>query len=183
MTLRNWGATPDEIASSMPGDDLCPEATLVATRAITLKAPPEQVFPWLRQMGFRRAGWYSYDLLDNLGRRSARRIHPEWQGLTAGDHVPGGPIDFVAAVVDLPHSLVLALGGRDEPRRITFTLAYDLRPAGAGTRLVTRVRARLAFPAGRQLERLVLGPGDGIMVHRQLLNLARRVDGEVTKPD
>jgi hypothetical protein len=184
MILRNWGATPDEIDSPMPGDDLCPNATLIATRSILLKAPPVAVFPWLRQMGFGRAGWYSHDLLDNLGRRSARRIHPEWQSVATGDLIPAGPTSFVAAFVEEPSCFVLAtpdVGAAS--RRVHFTLAYDLRPIPEGTRLVTRVRARLAFPTGRLLERLVLGPGDGIMVRRQLLTLARRVDGEVTKPD
>ena len=58
-------------------------------------------------MGFGRAGWYSYDWLDNLGRRSATRIHPEWQDVGAGDPIPAGPIDFVAAVVERPTAFVL----------------------------------------------------------------------------
>jgi len=59
------------------GDDLVGDARLVTTRAITIAAPPESVFPWLRQMGFGRGGWYSYDWIDNLGRRSARSTLPE----------------------------------------------------------------------------------------------------------
>ena len=176
MMLRNWGATPDEIASALPGDDLCPDARIVATRSISLASPPEQVFPWLRQMGFGRAGWYSYDLLDNLGRRSARSIVDEWQRVSAGDMVPGGPVEFEAAIVDPPRSFVLRLAARGRVgRRIDFTLAYDLRPTEDGTRLVTRARARIDVPGGVLLERLILEPGDGIMVRKQLLGLARRV--------
>lgn len=175
MILDRWGATDDEVTGPMPGDELCRDARLVATRAITIAAPPYEVFPWLRQMGFGRAGWYSWDLLDNLGRRSARRIHPEWQMLSSGDPVPGGPVDFEAVVVDPPHTLILRLGpSPGKPRRICFTLAYDLRQDPAGTRLVTRVRARLEVPGGRLVERAVLGPGDGIMLRRQLVNLSRR---------
>ena len=174
--LRNWGSTPDEIASALPGDELCPNARIVATRSISLGSPPEQVFPWLRQMGFGRAGWYSYDLLDNLGRRSARRVVDEWQHVSAGDSIPGGPVEFDATIVDPPHSFVLRLAARGRlGRRIAFTLAYDLRPAGSGTRLVTRARARIDLPGGVLLERLILEPGDGIMVRKQLLGLARRV--------
>ena len=171
MILEHWGATGDEISGAMPGDDLVPGATMIATRSITLDAPPEQVFPWLRQMGFGRAGWYSHDLIDNLGRRSARRIHPEWQDVQAGDPVPGGPLGFTAAIVDPPTAFVLTLINA----RIGFTLAYDLRPDRRGTRLVTRVRARIDAPGGRMLERFGLGPGDGIMLRRQLLGLAERV--------
>ena len=88
MIFQYWGATEGEIESSVIGDDLCSDATLVATRSITIAAPPEKVFPWIRQMGFGRAGWYSYDWLDNLGRKSATTIHDEWQTVESGDKIP-----------------------------------------------------------------------------------------------
>ena len=183
MLLRNWGSTADEIASALPGDELCPDARMVATRSISLASPPEHVFPWLRQMGFGRAGWYSYDLLDNLGRRSATRIVDEWQHVSAGDVVPGGPVEFEAAIVEPPHSFVLRLAARGRiGRRIHFTLAYHLRPVDGGTRLVTRARAKVDLPGGVLLERLLLEPGDGIMVRKQLLGLARRV-GPTRQPE
>ena len=172
---HHWGATVEEIDGAVVGDDICPDARLVATRCITIAAPPGEVFPWIRQMGFGRAGWYSWDLLDNLGRRSASEIHPEWQNVATGDSVPGGPIDFTAAIVDPPRSFVLMVGSRDDAtRRLSFTLAYDLRDHPSGTRLVTRVRARIDVPGGRLLESCVLGPSDGFMLRRQLRQLARR---------
>ena len=79
MLFETWGANDDEVRGAVVGDDLVPSARLTATRAITIDAPPSAVFPWLRQMGFGRAGWYSYDWIDNLGRRSAEVILPEWQ--------------------------------------------------------------------------------------------------------
>lgn len=176
MLFENWGATRDEITGSVVGDELCSDARVVATRCITLPAPPQQVFPWLRQMGFRRAGWYSYDWLDNLGRRSATKIHPEWQNVVAGSRVPAGPVSFDAAIVDPPRAFVLRVGNGDTmKRRVQFVLAYELRDVPNGTRLVTRVRIRVNLPGGRLIERFVLGPGDGVMVRKQLLNLARRV--------
>ncbi|MDR2113832.1 MAG: hypothetical protein LBO75_00975, partial [Bifidobacteriaceae bacterium] len=60
---RTWGATPEEHASALPGDELIPNPTFVSTRAITFNVPPEKVWPWLVQMGMGRAGWYSYDRL------------------------------------------------------------------------------------------------------------------------
>jgi hypothetical protein len=180
MLLQNWGSSPDEIAGPVVGDDLCPDARVIATRSITLAAPPADVYPWLRQMGFRRAGWYSYDWLDNLGRRSATRINPEWQDVATGSRVPAGPMSFEAAIVEPPRAFVLRVGsGESAKSRIQFVLAYELREVPEGTRLVTRVRIRIDAPGGRLLERLVLGPGDGVMVRRQLLNLARRVDRRV----
>lgn len=175
MFLEHWGATRDEITGAVVGDDLCPDARVIATRCISLASPPSEVFPWLRQMGFRRAGWYSYDWLDNLGRRSATTIHPEWQDVVTGSRVPAGPMSFEAAIVEPPQAFVLRVGSGDEPsRRLRFVLAFELRPDGKGTRLVSRVRIRVNLPGGRLVEKFVLGPGDGIMVRKQLLNLKRR---------
>jgi hypothetical protein len=87
-----WGVDPSETERPLPGDDLVPVAAAVDTRGITIEAPPSAVWPWLVQMGYGRAGWYSYDRLDMRG-RSADRIHPEWQGLAVGDVMatdPGG---------------------------------------------------------------------------------------------
>lgn len=127
-------------------------------------------------MGSGRAGWYSYDWLDNLGRKSAVSIHPEWQDVHSGSVVPGGPIEFEAAIVDAPHSFVLLVAPKKRmAKRICFTLAYELRHHPEGTRLVTRMRARINVPGGALLERFVLAPGDGVMVRKQLLNIARRI--------
>ena len=174
MIFQFWGAPPEEIQSPVVGDDLCPNATLIATRSITISAPPQEVFPWIRQMGFGRAGWYSYDWLDNLGRKSATTIHDEWQTVEAGDKVPSGPISFTAAIVEAPRHFVLEIKslGKKSPK-LHFTLAYELRDDPQGTRLVTRMRSHANFPLGSLFEKLVLGPGDGFMLRRQLLTIRK----------
>lgn len=174
MILQNWGSTPDEIDQPVVGDHLCARASLVATRSITIRSTPQRVFPWIRQMGLGRAGWYSYDWLDNFGRKSATAIHPEWQVVTSGDRIPAGPISFTAAIVDEPRHFVLEIRsvGKKNPR-LHFTLAYELRDDPLGTRLVTRMRSRIDLPFGRLFEKMILGPGDGIMVRKQLLTIAR----------
>ena len=99
---RTWGATPAEAAASMPGDDLLPQAQYVCTRAIDIDVPPAAVWPWLVQVGYRRAGWYAGDLLDNFARPSVRRIVPELQDLRIGQWlsmVPW-PSERTAFVVD-----------------------------------------------------------------------------------
>ena len=88
--IFSWGATGEEASRPMPGDDRCPRPQLNATRAVTIAARPEDVWPWLVQWGWNRAGFYSYDLLDNLGRPSARQILPQFQHLAVGDWVPMG---------------------------------------------------------------------------------------------
>ena len=86
-----WGATPQEVLRPLPGDELVERPTFNATRAITIHASPEQIWPWLVQVGVKRAGWYSYDFLDNFMRPSADRIIPELQHTAVGDLVPMGP--------------------------------------------------------------------------------------------
>jgi hypothetical protein len=86
-----WGATPEEATGSMPGDDVVPAPTFNATRAVTVHAPGEAIWPWIVQIGFGRAGWYAYDVVDNLGRRSSDRVIPELQHIAVGDLVPMGP--------------------------------------------------------------------------------------------
>jgi hypothetical protein len=87
---KTWGVDPDEQDKPLPGDDIVPDAEAVLTRGIDIAAPPEQVWPWLVQMGYGRAGWYSYDQLD-MNKPSADRIIPELQSLALGDIVPTHP--------------------------------------------------------------------------------------------
>lgn len=165
----------------MPGDELFgstrgrPVAS--GTRSITIAAPPNTVFNFLAQMGFGKAGWYSYDWLDNLGRTSARHVRPEWLVTASGDAVPAGPIDFVAAVVDRPTAFVLQL-----PRRVLgghgldFSLGFMISEVNAGaTRLASRVRIACSGPLGAAAEWGLLA-GDGVMVRRQLLGVRERCE-------
>jgi proline iminopeptidase len=85
--LMRWGATDEEVTGPYPGAGLVPDGKRGPTMAVTIDAPPDQVWPWLAQMGGDRGGWYSWDRLDNAGRPSAPRVHPEWQDLAVGDHV------------------------------------------------------------------------------------------------
>jgi hypothetical protein len=85
-------------------------------------------------------------------------------------------MSFTAAIVTSPHAFVLEVkNGKKIKPRLHFTLAYELRPTPEGTRLVTRMRSRINVPGGRIIEQLILGPGDGIMLRRQLLTLASRI--------
>src|SRR3974390_2072280 len=95
--VMRWGASEEEVAEPYPGAELVPDGERAATMAVTIDAPPDQVWPWLVQMGWDRGGWYSWDRLDNAGRPSAQEVHPEWQDLALGDYVkawsPGRPMD------------------------------------------------------------------------------------------
>ena len=138
---RHWGATPAEVAGSLPGDSLQPRAKFRATRAITIDAPPDSVWPWLVQVGGGRAGWYSNDLLDNLGRPSATTVVPDLQHLEVGQWVPMSPSGTSSDRNSLRvHSFQVnqwMLWTKPDS-----TWAWSLTPTDdGGTRLVTRIHA------------------------------------------
>ena len=83
-----WGATADEVHGGMPGDEVVPRAQFAATRAVTVGAPPDRVWPWIAQLGYGRAGFYTYDLIDNGSQPSAERILEEYQNPAVGDLMP-----------------------------------------------------------------------------------------------
>jgi len=89
--LLRWGASDAEVDETFPGAGLIPGGTRTATMAVTIDAPPSRVWPWLAQMGCNRAGWYSWDHLDNGGSTSAHEIRPEWQQIAVGDRLASSP--------------------------------------------------------------------------------------------
>jgi hypothetical protein len=112
--FSRWGSTPQELARPMPGDALLPNPTDVTTQTITVNAPPENIWPWLMQMGYQRGGLYSYDWLDRLfgflDRPSATRILPEFQQLAVGDKIPwdGRGTELTVEVLQPPRALTLS---------------------------------------------------------------------------
>jgi len=104
---RTWGIRPADSALPLPGDELIETAAASDTRGITIAAPAGAVWPWLVQMGYGRAGWYSYDRLDMKG-SSAGSILPEHQALAVGDIVPTDPSGgFEVKVLEPGYALVL----------------------------------------------------------------------------
>ena len=173
-----WGATPEEAAMPLPGDAQLPTAQFVATRAITVDAPPEAVWPWIVQVGSGRAGWYSNDLLDNLGRPSATAIVPGLQSLEVGQWVPlspfGPPSERTAFTVDS-----FAAGEWLLWTKPDSTWAWNLTPTrGGGTRLVNRVRAHRDWghPLGAALGMVLMEFGDFAMMRRMLLGIKERAE-------
>jgi hypothetical protein len=168
-----WGATSEEVERRLPGDELVPKPMFDATRAITIDAKPDQVWPWLVQVGVTRAGWYSYDLLDNLGRPSAQRVVPELQHLAPGDVVPMSPdghqgIDVL--LMEAPRSMVWS-----SPGETSWTWQLDPLADGS-TRLITRIRSRMR-PNPRSIAfYAVVEIADIWMIRRMLLNLKERAE-------
>lgn len=142
-----WGATAAEADGGLPGDDVLSIADLQSTRAITIEAPADAVWPWLAQMGQGRGGLYSYDFLENLAGldiHSADRIHPEWQDIEAGDRLhlaPAASADLEVGLVDQGNALVLRVPPGSPPGPFDFSWAFVLQPQSVGTtRLLVRER-------------------------------------------
>jgi len=112
--LLRWGATDQEFDGPLPGDEFVANADLTATRAITIRASAERVWPWIAQLGQGRGGFYSYDFLENLigaDIHSADRIVPELQEIEVGDEVLLGPeFGYDVALLEQGRSLVLRGG-------------------------------------------------------------------------
>ncbi len=164
----------------LAGDDLLADARAQLTHAVTIDAPPRNVWPWLVQMGCQRAGWYSWDVLDNAGKRSADRIIPELQHVAPGDIFPwspGKPEGFDVARVEPEHALVLHSAGP----KWEGTWAFVLLPLpGDRTRLVTRYRA--AYPASLDMAvRLpVMRAMHAIMETKQLRTIKHHAEHVIT---
>jgi hypothetical protein len=154
-----WGARPPERTVPLPCDALRPHACIQADRAISIAAPPSIVFAWLCQL---RAAPYSYDILDNLGRRSPRGRDPELVRLEVGQRFMSM---FALQSFAVDEQITLLAKG--------VAVTYAVRPEGAGSRLHVRV----LFGGPKLLARL-LALGDLVMMRKQLITLKSLAERE-----
>ena len=169
--LTSIAASPDEVGGERPGDDIVVFPDAVMDRALTLAAPSEQVWPWLVQLGKRRAGWYlprSVERFIPQPRRAARNIDQRWQELVVGDVIPdygGRDASFEVAAIEAPRSLVyISTRGR-----VNISWSLTLTSVGSGSRLHLRLRLGpvrrpwLANSAGDLLDAVtILGMAAGL---------------------
>jgi hypothetical protein len=159
MPGLTWGARPSERTAPLPCDGLCPRPGAQADRAISIDAPPPIVFSWLCQL---RVAPYSYDILDNLGRRSPRERNPELVRLEVGQRFM--TVFALRSFLDGQHITLRSKG---------VAVTYTVRREGAGSRL----HARVLFAGPRPLAHL-LALGDVVMMRKQLLTLKSLAERE-----
>jgi hypothetical protein len=179
---RSVRADDSERMRPLPGDELIPEPLGTLTHGITIGRPPQAVWPWLVQMGAgSRAGWYSYDILDNGRQPSATRVVPGLQDITIGTvfpALPGMTDGFVVLAFDPCRSLLLGWTGPDGKPLVTWVFVL-LDRGGRATRLIARARGSQAYrfhglPSwlSKPMIRLV----HFVMQRKQLLGILRRVE-------
>jgi hypothetical protein len=191
-----WGATEEEIARRWIGDDLVPAPKWMWHHAITIDAPASEVWPWVAQIGQDKAGFYSYEALENAAGcrlHNADRVHPEWQELRAGDalrlhpEMPPMPIRevvpgraFVAGPrVDLDTSAEVPRGAPLPERHVAVSWAFVVEPIDAGRcRLTSRYRVSYGEDLGTRarLGPTFVEPIGSTMDRRMLEGIAERVE-------
>ncbi len=190
--MLDWGSTPEERKAALPGDEVIEPVMTHRTRAVTIDAPPEAVWPWLAQIGDHRAGFYSYDWVERFlfagtvhyveGTHSATTVHPELQSPRVGDRIDTGSIGSLhvgnpVTVLEANHALVIG------------SWAFVLeRLEGGRTRLLVRERDmgwfRMAAPrrsgvlraAGAAVDYIVGEPLHFAMVRKMMLGLKSRAE-------
>ncbi|MBN1875269.1 MAG: hypothetical protein JXA33_13660 [Anaerolineae bacterium] len=182
--FHSWGATEVEVARSYPGDDILPVPVLFWTHTVTVDAPPEQVWPWIAQLGDRRGAFYSYTFIENLiaGEKlyvNADRILPEYQNPQPG--TPLIDVMFVVRAVEPGHWM---LGeGTEALGDIGWTWLWWVEPFGDGqSRFI--VRGRIQAPAEMDSGRFIwlLDAGSFVMGRRMMEGLALRAEGRAEPP-
>ena len=187
VTLRSTGATRWERTRALPGDDVVPDAGGSWTMATTIDAPPPAVWRWLVQIGSDRAGFYSFDRLDNAGRPSVEEIRPEWQALALGDRLastPSGRTWFVVSEIEPERALVLRASIDAKERRsydpaegrprffVDSSWSFVLEPLASRTRLLVRTKsAARPVVLARLANVLFFDPAHWIMQTRQLIRI------------
>jgi hypothetical protein len=147
--MDRWGATEAEIQAVFPGDELVPAPASIVNRSINIQASPEQIYPWLLQIGADKGGWYSYDWLETLANcpnTNAEYIHPEWQNLQVGDSVlmcPGdfAPPPYIVAQLHPNHAIVM--GHKEDGEWVDLYQFVLAQKADGSSRLTLRTRTMM----------------------------------------
>ena len=168
-----WGATEAEARASLPGDELLPDPDGESTRAISIDVPPEDVWPWIAQIGPEpRGGVYTYDWIENLlglNIHSTDRILEEFQNPQVGDEIGLGSNKMVLELVDRPHTLAWRSADGN------WLWSFNFVATPGGSRLISRNRFKLPRLADR-IGMIPMEPGSLVMERKMLLGVKQRAE-------
>ena len=170
-----WGATDLEVLRSLPGDDVAHAPDFDATRAVTINTPARDIWPWLVQIGYDRAGWYSYDCIDNLCRPSAEKILPKFQDIAIGNKVPVSPWVNMRVRDFEPDQWILWESARGDGTWLWYLEPVDEKR----TRLISRMRFTYHWESPFILVELASDVGDIFMLRKCMLGIKRRAESGV----
>jgi len=196
--ISRWNASEDEVLNQQAGDEIIRNPFLRTTRSVLVRAPADQVWPWIVQIGYGRGGFYSYDPLERAagleGLHSADHVVPELQNLKVGDQVPISPVSPMRVEVLQPNrALVLhmlmnpfsatPLDNVHNPPQpwMDWTWAFLIHPLNDyACRLVSRVRAVYApYAPLWPLVAIGLEPVAFLMDRKLLLTVKYRVENRI----
>lgn len=173
MHLR-WGATIKEVNMSFPGDEICKKPDFNATRAISIKSTPEEIWKWIIQIGSGRAGWYSIDWIDNGSKASSKEILPEFQHIEKKQFIPFTPDQKNGMWVEdyLENDYILWVD-----KKGTSSWIWKLIPENNGsTRLITRLRTAYDWKSIWIIYFLIYDFGDIIMMKKCMKGIKERAE-------
>ncbi|MCL4268755.1 MAG: hypothetical protein KJZ72_04390 [Anaerolineales bacterium] len=176
--MDRYGAMDEEINASYPGDELVPNPRITYTRAISIAATPEEIYPWIAQLGADKGGMYSYTWLEALvqcPQTNADRIHEEWQGLEVGDKVlmcpdENMPPAYIVAMIE--ENQIIVLGHKEKDDWVEVWQFNLVSQDDGMTRLVIRSRS-----AAEGWFWDAIRPGEFIMMRRMMLGIKERAEG------
>ena len=169
----HWGATAQEVSGKVVGDELMPDADIVATRVVEIDAPPSAIWPWLVQMGPGRGGACTYDWIERRLGIDIRNttVIPELQHLKVGDEIPMPGYAMRVERLDPGQAMVVRSSNH------AWVWSFELRPANGHTRLISRNRFDTAvLPVKDKLAYPVIEPGSWVMERKMLLTIKRRAE-------
>ncbi len=186
----NWGTTAQERRQPLLGDDAWIGGAVTGTRAVSIEAPPEKVWPWLVQLGQDRAGFYSYSWLENLSLadiHNTLEIRPEWQVRKARDFVRSVKPGYLFGLLkdkDGATGWRVPFVAPDRSMTLKYWGTFALEPAGTGgTRFFARSRGEpLPGVLGRLLGFWVVDPAHFVMEKKMMTEIKRLAEGRPGPP-
>lgn len=169
-----WGATKQEAMLSLPGDNIVLKPDFIGTRGITIHSTPELIWPWIIQIGSKRAGWYSIDWIDNGGKKSSSEILPEFQKIEVGQFIPFTPDQKNGMWVSefKEHEYILWVDNKGMATWLWYIYQID----NGRSRLITRLRTKYVWKGFWIIYYLIYDFGDIVMMRNCLNGIKQRAE-------